>query len=47
MLGIRLLSLHNVAFLIDVASRSRAAIREGRFAQFLAGSLAQLAAAQA
>ena len=46
-LGIRLLSLHNVAFLIDVASRSRAAIREGRFAQFLAGSLAQLAAAQA
>ena len=46
-LGIRLLSLHNVAFLIDVASRSRAAIREGRFAEFLAGSLAQLAAAQA
>jgi len=31
LLGLRLLSLHNVHFLVDLAARARAAIREGRF----------------
>jgi queuine tRNA-ribosyltransferase len=32
-LGIRLVSLHNVAFLLDLMARVRAAIAEGRFAE--------------
>ncbi len=31
-LGIRLVSLHNIAFLIDLMAKTRAAIRDGRFA---------------
>ena len=42
-LGIRLLSLHNVAFLLDLTRQARAAILAGRFAAFLDASLARLA----
>ena len=33
-LGLRLASIHNVYFLIDLANRSRKAILEGRFGDF-------------
>ena len=33
LLGIRLLSLHNVAFLCDLMAEIRASIREGRFGE--------------
>ncbi len=33
-LGLRLVSLHNIRFLVRIAEQARAAIREGRFAQW-------------
>jgi len=41
-LGLRLLTIHNVAFLLGLAGGARSAIRDGRFAQYLAGALARL-----
>jgi queuine tRNA-ribosyltransferase len=35
-LGLRLVSLHNIRFLVRIAEQARAAIREGRFAQWRA-----------
>ncbi len=37
-LGLHLLSLHNVTFLLDLARRARAAIEEGRFSEFRSGA---------
>ncbi len=42
-LGLRLLTVHNVAFLLDLTRSARRAIVEGRFAAFLADALARLA----
>jgi queuine tRNA-ribosyltransferase len=44
MLGHRLLSVHNLAFLLGLAGAARAAIREGRFQPFLRESLERLRA---
>ena len=41
-LGLRLLTVHNLTFLIALCQNARAAIEEGRFAAFLAGALARL-----
>jgi queuine tRNA-ribosyltransferase len=41
MLGPTLLSLHNVAYYLRLASRAREAIEQGRFAAFHAGCLAR------
>jgi queuine tRNA-ribosyltransferase len=41
MLGPTLLSLHNVAFFLDLMAAARPAIREGRYAAFAAGRLAR------
>ena len=37
-LGLQLLSLHNVTFLLDLARRARTAILEGRFSEFCAAA---------
>jgi queuine tRNA-ribosyltransferase len=43
MLGLRLLSLHNLRFVLDLTARARAAIERGTFAAFHAEALARLA----
>src|SRR6202162_835205 len=45
LLGLRLLSLHNLRFLIDLVGQARAAIEEGRLAAYKAEALGRLAAA--
>jgi queuine tRNA-ribosyltransferase len=45
LLGLRLLSLHNLRFVIDLTAGARAAIERGGFAAFRADSLDRLAAA--
>jgi queuine tRNA-ribosyltransferase len=42
MLGLRLLSLHNLWFLIDLTERARAAIERGAFSSFREDALARL-----
>jgi queuine tRNA-ribosyltransferase len=42
-LGLRLLSLHNLWFVLDVTARARAAIERGAFSSFRAETLARLA----
>ena len=42
MLGLRLLTVHNVAFLLALARDARAAILEGRYPTFLSDALARL-----
>ena len=46
-LAMRLLSLHNVYFLVDVVAQARGAIREGRFESWSAEWLAEFRAARA
>ena len=46
-LGLRLLSLHNVYFLVDLAAQARAAIREGRYASWGASWLEEFRAGRA
>jgi queuine tRNA-ribosyltransferase len=41
-LGLRLLTLHNVAFLLDLCAAARQAIEAGTFAAFLDASLGRL-----
>jgi queuine tRNA-ribosyltransferase len=43
MLGLRLLSLHNLRFVLDLTARARAAIERGTFSSFRDESLARLA----
>lgn len=43
LLGMRLLSVHNIAFLLALAAQAREAIVEGRFDDFLADALERLA----
>ena len=43
MLGLRLLSLHNLRFVLDLTARARAAIERGTFASFRDDALARLA----
>ena len=43
MLGLRLVSLHNLRFVLDLTARARAAIERGTFAAFRAEALARLA----
>jgi queuine tRNA-ribosyltransferase len=43
LLGMRLLSVHNIAFLLALAAQAREAIVEGRFNDFLADALERLA----
>jgi queuine tRNA-ribosyltransferase len=43
MLGLRLLSLHNLRFVLDLTARARAAIERGTFASFRDEALARLA----
>jgi queuine tRNA-ribosyltransferase len=45
LLGLRLLSLHNLRFLLDLTANARAAIAQGRLAAFKADALGRLAAA--
>ena len=45
LLGLRLLSLHNLRFLLDLTARARAAIARGELQAFTAERLARLAAA--
>jgi queuine tRNA-ribosyltransferase len=45
LLGLRLLSLHNLSFLLDLTARARAAIERGGLAAFKAETLARLVAA--
>ena len=40
LLGLRLLSLHNLRYLLDLTSGARAAIEAGRLANFIADALA-------
>jgi queuine tRNA-ribosyltransferase len=47
LLGLRLLSLHNLRFLIDLTAGARAAIERGEFAAYRADALDRLAAAPA
>ena len=47
LLGLRLLSLHNLRFLLELTANARAAIEEGRFTTFKAEALGRLAAAAA
>jgi len=47
LLGLRLLSLHNLRFLLELTANARAAIEQGRFGAFKAEALARLAAAAA
>jgi queuine tRNA-ribosyltransferase len=42
-LGLRLLSLHNLWFVLDLTARARAAIERGAFSSFRAETLARLA----
>jgi queuine tRNA-ribosyltransferase len=44
LLGLRLLSLHNLRFVLDLTARARAAIEQGAFASFRDEALARLAA---
>jgi queuine tRNA-ribosyltransferase len=44
LLGLRLLSLHNLRFVLELTANARAAIGEGRFAPFKAEALGRLAA---
>ncbi len=44
LLGLRLLSLHNLRFVLDLTARARAAIERGAFSSFRAEALARLAA---
>jgi queuine tRNA-ribosyltransferase len=46
-LSMRLLSVHNVYFLIDIVAQARAAIREGRFGPWSSGWLAEFRGARA
>ena len=46
LLGLRLLSLHNLWFVLDLTARARTAIEEGVFSEFRSGALARLARAQ-
>jgi len=41
-LGLRLLSLHNLWFVLDLTARARAAIERGTFASFRADTLSRL-----
>ena len=43
MLGLRLLSLHNLRFVLDLTARARAAIEHGTFSTFRDAALARLA----
>jgi queuine tRNA-ribosyltransferase len=43
MLGVRLLSLHNLRFVLDLTARARAAIERGAFSSFRDDALARLA----
>jgi queuine tRNA-ribosyltransferase len=45
LLGLRLLSLHNLRFVLELTANARAAIEEGRLAAFKAEALGRLAAA--
>ena len=45
LLGLRLLSLHNLRFLLELTANARAAIEQGRFPAFKAEALGRLAAA--
>ena len=45
LLGLRLLSLHNLRFVLDLTARARAAIEQGTFSSFRNEALARLAAA--
>jgi len=45
LLGLRLLSLHNLRFLLDLTAAARQAIVDGRFAAYKAGALARIAGA--
>jgi queuine tRNA-ribosyltransferase len=47
LLGLRLLSLHNLRFLLDLTANARAAIEEGRLAAYKAEALGRLASAAA
>ena len=44
LLGLRLLSLHNLRFVLDLTARARTAIEQGAFSSFRDGALARLAA---
>jgi queuine tRNA-ribosyltransferase len=44
LLGLRLLSVHNLRFLLDLTAGARAAIERGELAAYSAGALARLAA---
>ena len=44
LLGLRLLSLHNLRFLLDLTAGARAAIERGELASFTAEALARLGA---
>jgi queuine tRNA-ribosyltransferase len=43
LLGLRLLSLHNLGYLLDLTAGARAAIQAGRLADFIANALADVA----
>ena len=43
-LGLRLLSLHNLRFVLDLTAQARAAIERGTFSAFRRNALARLAA---
>jgi queuine tRNA-ribosyltransferase len=43
LLGLRLLSLHNLGYLLDLTAGARAAIEAGRLAEFIANALARVA----
>jgi queuine tRNA-ribosyltransferase len=45
LLGLRLLSLHNLSFVLELTAGARAAIEHGRFAAYRAGALERLGAA--
>ena len=45
LLGLRLLSLHNLRFLIDLTANARAAIEQGRLAEYKSEALDRLASA--
>jgi queuine tRNA-ribosyltransferase len=45
LLGPRLLSLHNLRFILELTANARAAIEQGRFAAYKAEALGRLAAA--
>jgi queuine tRNA-ribosyltransferase len=47
LLGLRLLSLHNLRFLLELTANARAAIEQGRLAQYKSNALQRLAVAAA